>query len=134
MLCGLAGLLPLTILGVSVAIRSNVNDVRDWLPVHFAETGQYREFRELFGSDEFVVISWPGCNLDNPRLEQLSANLRDRSLARQQHGNNPLFTRVTTGRELVDELATNRVGLSHSQAVSRLQGTIIGPDGSLTCA
>ena len=133
-LCGLAGLLPLTVFGVSVAIRSNVNDVRDWLPAHFAETGQYREFRELFGSDEFVVISWPGCNLDNPQLEQLSANLRDRSSARQQQGKSPLFTRVTTGRELVDELATDRVGLSHSQAIFRLRGTIIGPDGNLTCA
>jgi predicted RND superfamily exporter protein len=133
-LCGLVGLLPLTVLGVSAAIRSNVNDVRDWLPAHFAETIQYREFREQFGSDEFVIVSWPGCNLDDERLEQLSANLSDRSLARKQHGAAPLFTRVTTGSELVEQLATNRVGLSRSQAISRLQGTIIGPDGRLTCA
>ncbi len=49
-------------------------------------------------------------------------------------GANPLFTRVTTGRELVDELATDRAGLSFTEAVSRLQGTLIGPDGSHTCA
>jgi predicted RND superfamily exporter protein len=127
-------LLPLTVLGVVAAIRSNVNDVRDWLPAHFAETEQYREFNEQFGNDEFVVVSWRGCNLEDPRLEQLSVNLHARSSAREQHGKNPLFTRVTTGRELVDELASNRVGLSHSQAVTRLQGTIIGPDGSNTCA
>lgn len=134
MLCGLAGLLPLTGLGVSAAIRSNVNDVRDWLPAHFEETVQYREFRAQFGSDEFVVVSWPGCRLDDPRLEQLSANLRERSLTHQRHGTTPPFTRVMTGRELVDELSTNRVGLSRGQAVSRLKGTIIGPDGSQTCA
>ena len=93
--------MPLTVLGVFAAIRSNVNDVRDWLPAHFAETGQYREFRERFGNDEFVVVSWPGCNLDDPRLEQLSANLSARSLAREQYDTDPLFTRVTTGRELV---------------------------------
>src|SRR6185295_3400677 len=73
------------------------------------------------------------CNLDDPRLEKLAAKLRQRSLAHQR-GMNPLFTRVRTGSELVDELATDRVGLSHSQAVSRLQGTIIGPDGVHTCA
>ncbi len=37
-LCGLVGLLPLTVLGGLAAIKSNVNDVRDWLPAHFAET------------------------------------------------------------------------------------------------
>ena len=49
-------------------------------------------------------------------------------------GGNFLFTRVVTGRELVDELATDRAGLSFTEAVSRLQGTLIGPDGSQTCA
>ncbi|MBC7855819.1 MAG: MMPL family transporter [Pirellulaceae bacterium] len=132
--CALAFLLPLTILAVRAAVRSNVNDVRDWLPAHFAETGQYRWFSERFGSEELVVVSWPGCNLDDPRLEQFSANLTKRSLAGQSQGNPPLFSRVTTGRELVDELATDRVGLSYSQALSRLRGTIIGPDGKQTCA
>jgi predicted RND superfamily exporter protein len=133
-LCGLVGLLPLTVLGVSAAVRSNVNDVRDWLPAHFAETIQYREFREHFGSDEFVIVSWPGCNLDDERLERLSANLSERSSAHKRHGADLLFTRVTTGSELVEELATNRVGLSRSQAISRLRGTVIGPDGRHTCA
>jgi predicted RND superfamily exporter protein len=133
-LCGLVGLLPLAVLGVLTAIKSNVNDVRDWLPAHFAETAQYREFKEWFSSDEFVIVSWPGCNLDDPRLDELAANLRERSLSHQQDGAQPLFTRVTTGRELVDELATDRAGLSFDEAVSRLQGTLIGPDGSQTCA
>ena len=133
-LCGLIALVPLTVLGVLAAIKSNVNDVRDWLPAHFAETGQYRQFKAWFGSDEFVIVSWPGCTLDDPRLEQLAANLRERSSARQQHGDPPLFTRVTTGHELVEELATERAGLSSDEAVSRLQGTLIGPDGRLTCA
>ena len=67
-------------------------------------------------------------------LKRDSANLSARSLGSQQHRTNRLFTRVTTGRELVDELATDRAGLSFEEAVSRLQGTLIGPDGSHTCA
>ncbi|HUG69354.1 MAG TPA: MMPL family transporter [Pirellulaceae bacterium] len=134
MLCALACLLPLTILGDRAAVRSNVNDVRDWLPDHFAETRQYEWFKDRFGSEEFVVVSWPGCNLDDPRLDQLSANLTARSLASQSTGNPPLFSRVTTGRELIDSLATDRTGLTYSQSVSRLKGTMIGPDGKHTCA
>ena len=96
--CALVLLLPPTILAVRAAIRSNVNDVRDWLPAHFAETAQYRWFIERFGNQELVVVSWPGCTLDDPRLEQLSANLTRRSLASESQGNPPLFTRVTTAQ------------------------------------
>ncbi len=127
-------LLPPVSIAVRAAIVSNVNDVRDWLPAHFVETGQYRWFRERFGSEEFVVVSWPGCNLDDPRLKQLSLNLVERSRGHQSRGRPALFTRVTTGAELVDELATERIGLSRSQVITRLQGSIIGPDGNLTCA
>jgi len=115
-----ACLFPLTILAVRAAIRSNVNDVRDWLPAHFVETGQYRWFCERFGSEELVVISWPGCNLDDPRLEQLAASLTRRSLASESQAHPALFTRVTTGRQLVDKLTTDRVGLTRDvNCVSR---------------
>ncbi len=127
-------LVPLAAIGVRAAIRSNTNDVRDWLPAHFPETKQYAWFREQFGSEEFVVVSWPGCDLDDPRLEQLSAKLTERSAASELQGNSPLFTRVTTGREMLDDLTTPRFGLTRSQARSRLQGTLIGPDGKQTCA
>ncbi len=133
-LCAALGILPLTILGDFVAVRSNVNDVRDWLPAHFAETVQYRWFRDRFGNEDFVVVSWPGCTLDDPRLEQLTANLRERSSQHQRHGTHPLFSRVTSGRELVDELTSDRVGLTRSQVIARLRGTLIGPDGNQTCA
>lgn len=133
-LCVLGCLLPLTGYGDLAAIRSNINDVRDWLPSHFPETKQYAWFREQFGSEEFVVVSWPGCDLDDPRLEQLSAKLTERSVASESQANTPLFTRVTTGREMLDELTTPRFGLTRGQALSRLQGTLIGPDGRQTCA
>ena len=35
-------LLPVVLGGVQRAIRSNANDVRDWLPAHYHETRQYR--------------------------------------------------------------------------------------------
>lgn len=126
-------LLPLTGYFVRAAIRSNLNDVRDWLPAHFPETAQYRWFREQFGSEEFIVVSWPGCDLNDPRLPKLAANLAERSVENAKE-KTPLFTRVTTGREMLDDLTTPRFGLTRSQALSRLSGTLIGPDGQQTCA
>lgn len=127
-------LLAPTVVGVVVAVRSNVNDVRDWLPSHFVETEQYRWFRERFGSEDFVVVSWPGCTLDDPRLDQLSDELQRRSERHARDTGAPLFLRVTTGRRLLDELASDRVGFTRGQAVGRLRGTVIGPDGKQTCA
>lgn len=130
----LAVLLAPTVIGVRAAVRSNVNDVRDWLPAHFEETRQYQWFRSQFGSEEFVVVSWPGCVLDDPRLANVAARLRDRSTLAQQRGTGPLFTRVTTGAELVDEMTSDRLGFTKRVAVERLRGTLIGPDGQQTCA
>jgi len=129
-----AFLLPLTLLGVRTAIRSNANDVRDWLPAHYAETQQYRWFNEQFGSEDFVVVSWPGCTLADERLDKLAERLRQRSTLSEQRGNGPLFRRVMTGRELVDQLTTEPVNLSRERVISRLKGTIVGPDGEQTCA
>ncbi len=133
-LCVVGCLLPLTGYGDRIAIRSNINDVRDWLPSHFPETRQYSWFREQFGSEEFVVVSWPGCELNDPRLGQVAAKLTERSAASESQRTGPLFARVTTGREMLDELTTPRFGLTRTQALSRLQGTLIGPDGRQTCA
>lgn len=129
-----AFLLPLTLLGVRTAIRSNANDVRDWLPAHYAETQQYRWFNEQFGSEDFVVVSWPGCTLADERLDKLAERLRQRSILSEQRGSGPLFRRVMTGRELVEQLTTEPVNLDRERIVSRLQGTLVGPDGEQTCA
>ena len=134
---GLLGcLLPLTALAVRAAIRSNSNDVRDWLPAHFPETTQYRWFREQFGSEEFVVVSWPGCDLKDPRLAKLATELTARSAASDAAGKGSLFARVSTGAQMLAELTTPRFGTKpeYDDVVDRLKGTLIGPDGKQTCA
>jgi len=126
--------LPVVGLGVHQAIRSNANDVRDWVPAHYAETRNYRWFRQHFGNEDFVVVSWPGCTLDDERLAGLAARLRERNeLCKAQTGTAP-FRRVTTGSELVAQMTAEPISLSHERVVSRLLGTIVGPDGKTTCA
>jgi uncharacterized membrane protein YdfJ with MMPL/SSD domain len=58
-------LVPLIIWGGYRANLSNSNDVRDWLPAEYPETQQYRWFTEHFGTQDFVLASWPGCTLDD---------------------------------------------------------------------
>lgn len=70
-----AALLPLIAWGAYLADRSNSNDVRDWLPEHYPETAQFQWFRHHFGNEDFIVASWPGCTLDDPRLDRFAAEL-----------------------------------------------------------
>jgi predicted RND superfamily exporter protein len=128
-----AFLLPIIVLFVQQAIRSNANDVRDWLPAHYAETRQYRWFSSQFGNEDFVVVSWPGCTLDDERLDKVAAELRRRG--EQPTGGGPApFRRVLTGRELVTQLTSEPASLDRDRVLARLTGTIVGPDHEQTCA
>jgi len=127
LLVGLA-LAPLIGIGVVRAVRSNANDVRDWLPAHYTETVQYRWFHANFGSEDFVVLSWPGCTLSDERLDQVADKLRGRSEAHAAAAGEALFRRVTTGRELVKQMTTKPASLDRGLVISRLVGTIVGPD------
>lgn len=124
-------LLPLIAWGVLKAIRSNSNDVRDWLPADYPETQQYRWFTEHFGVQDFIIASWPGCTLEDRRLDEFARLLSE--LAEGQEEGSP-FAGVLTGRALLEQLTAPPLNLSRQLAVARLQGSIIGPDGRHTCA
>ena len=62
--------------GANEALKTNTNDVRDWLPAEFEETQRLIEFSQLFGGEEFVMVSWPGCTLDDERQSWLAGQLR----------------------------------------------------------
>jgi uncharacterized protein len=73
-------MIPLTFYTAGRAIQSNVNRVEDWLPRSYQETQNLAWFRQHFASDQFIIISWQGCQLgyaddqvpDDPRLERLA--------------------------------------------------------------
>jgi len=68
-------LMPLIGMGTRRALQSNRNDVKDWLPANFPETKTHRWFQEHFPHEQFVLVSWEGCTLDDPRLEMLAQKL-----------------------------------------------------------
>ena len=61
--------LPVTLAGARRAFLSNKNEVQDWLPDRYEETGEFRWFQRHFAGEQFVLVSWEGCTLDDQRLK-----------------------------------------------------------------
>lgn len=119
-------LIPLLLWGVVGALNSNTNDPRQWLPRGFHETDTYNWLQSHFGNDEITIVSWPGCTLEDPRVEQLAdALLRDPDTS--------YIERAITGPRMLAQLTRPPVDLPREEAIRRLQGVLIGPDGHTTC-
>ena len=55
--------LPIVLIGAKRTLRGNRNDVKEWLPASYRETGEYKWFQKNFANETFVLISWDGCTL-----------------------------------------------------------------------
>lgn len=145
-LIGSLACIPFAFFAAGKAVQSNVNKVEDWLPKSFAETGELAWFRKNFPSDQFILVSWEGCKLgedpsagaefDDPRIAKLASLVAPA----QVDPNNidsveakKYFKGVSTGRLLLDQLTSGTHPLSYADAVERLKGSILGPDGRQTC-
>lgn len=134
LLAALACLAPLVVLGAAQAMRTSANDVRTWLPQGLPETSQYARFGRHFGTEEFVVVSWEGCTLDDPRLPLLAEQLRPAASGPERDGKALLVASVLTAPEALEELTSAPIQLTRDEAVARLRGFAIGPDGQQACA
>jgi predicted RND superfamily exporter protein len=140
---------PLLIQGAHRAVRSNTNKVADWLPKTFIETQELRWFRKHFTADQFVLVSWPGCELgddpslpgakqDDPRIEKLAKYLVPKEKASSAERSRwpehtKYFQSVTTARSTLDDITSAPSEVPYEEAVKRLTGTLIGQDGKQTC-
>lgn len=104
----------------------------DWVPESFPARRDYDRFRESFGAGDALVIGWPGCTIDEPNVDKVARVLRT---AKGFHtvGGEWFFERVTTGREIVSRMTSPPLSLSRADAVKRLSGSFVGPDGETTC-
>ncbi len=139
---------PLLMQGAQKAIKSNKNKVSDWLPSNFTETTELRWFRQHFVADQFVLISWDGCELggnpelpdakpDDPRIERLAKFLVPTPGVKlapgEPAGYKGKFQAVTTARRLLNDLTSPPSEIPYGEAHNRLQDVLIGPDGKQTC-
>jgi uncharacterized protein len=114
-------------------MQTGNNNVVDWLPKSFQQTTDLYWFNERFGIDAIMVLSWPGCTLDDERLDLLER----RMLALRGPGKDglpkPLFRRVFTGRSTLRQLSSPPLDMPHETAIERMQGWLVGADGQSTC-
>lgn len=168
-------LVPLILSGARRAVESNKNDVKAWLPDRYEETAVLEWFRDHFLGEQFILVSWEGCTLDDPhgQIELLARKLvppdlpeleeelveepsqllgEARAFAAAQPvalagGEQPilsaarnaqgelLFKKVITGPRVLAEMTDpdGSLKLSSDEAVERLKGSLVGPDGRQTC-
>ena len=128
-------LLPIALRGARIALENNKNDVKDWLPDGFQETAELDWFRKYFLGEQFVVISWEGCTLDDPRVEMLARKLVPPPGVQNEVAEQNFFKKVTTGPRVLAQMTDpeGSLKLSRKEAIERLRGSLIGRDGETTC-
>ncbi|MDG1874353.1 MAG: MMPL family transporter [Mariniblastus sp.] len=107
-------------------IQTNTEDVLQWLPDSSSAREDYNFLQSQFGSDDFLIATWDGCQVADPRLSALTAQIR---------GNDPgnLIQAVTNGAEVTQLLARD-FKLSPAKITRRLKGIFFGIEQSdLTC-
>ena len=122
--------LPLVLFGAKAALESMTNDASDWLPEDFPQTDIVYWFGERFGGDAMLVASWSGCTLNDERLDRISEGLRQAEGSVDGGPPERLFQQVFSGRDTLDELTAPPIGLSRRQAMARMRGWLVGPDGT----
>ena len=138
---------PISFYGAGRAVQTNVNKIEDWLPSTFRETGELKWFRDHFPTDQFILVTWEGCSLsgspdvfpddtDDPRIAQLKNGLLAVNAVEgdvDAEDCRKYIKSVTTGRDVLDQLLAPPQSLAYDDAVERLKGSLIGPDGRQTC-
>jgi predicted RND superfamily exporter protein len=117
---------PFIINGAVRSLKVYKSDVKEWLPAGFPEAVAYESFVNTFGVDEMVVISWEGATLDDPRVPALRSMLQE-----QMHEDQPMFSRVLSGPEMLDQIKSAKV--RPDAALSRISGLMVGLDRKTTC-
>ncbi|NIL97587.1 MAG: MMPL family transporter, partial [Planctomycetales bacterium] len=111
------------------ARKTDNNNIRQWLPKDLPATRTYDEFFRHFGSDEFAIVSWKGCTMDDPRVPKYARLLKE---YRDQRGER-FFAEAQTGPQMLEQLTSKPFDLKAEEARQRLQGISIGRDGKSTC-
>jgi predicted RND superfamily exporter protein len=126
-LAGLVFLLPLVVVGASKARSNNRNDVKGWLPPEYPETATYKFFRENFQGEEFILVSWEGCTMADPRLEIMARKLLPPPAEASRIERPLYFKTAQTGPRAVQQMMAEPLDLGRDEAVARLTGALIGP-------
>ena len=107
-------------------LQTNTEDVLQWLPDQSRARENYDFFEKNFGSDDFLIATWDGCTVDDPRLSKFSNELL-------KHDSQHLIQTITTGADVVERLE-DKLKPSKRQITEQLKGVFFGAENpELTC-
>lgn len=105
------------------------NNLERWLSADDPAAVELARFYEWFPREERVVVSWDGCNPDDPRLGLVADRLGGiRSEEGDHVGGLPEVQAVDSPLNLLARIERRKV--EPDEAQRRLQGTLLGEDGS----
>jgi len=126
--------LPPLVWGAYQATREVYNSPPEWVPASFEQRRDYIRFVDQFEADDSIVVSWDGCTVDDERLGSLERLLRDAPDPERRETYDRLYDRVLSGYGVVREMTDGALGISRREALARLRGSLVGPDGRTSCA
>lgn len=99
------------------------NEITEWGDLNSLAYQEFSEYRDKFGANEAVVLSWPGCDLNDPRVEEVAVGI-ETQLADYVHN-------VFSGQRAYVVLRSE-VKLTDAAALKRLRNVFVGQDDRVT--
>ncbi len=125
---------PFLIYGAHQSVESMCIAPEKWAPSFMQSRLDYDRFTKDFESNDLILISWPGCSVDDPRLLKLEEALYAPRTTDFGETHASLFDRIVSGAGTVKSLTSPPLKLPREEALKRLQGVLIGKDLDASCA
>jgi hypothetical protein len=127
-------LLPVIGIGAHLTLNDISTLPSRWLPKSADEHQSLRRFIDEFESGDSVILSWPGCTVDDERLADLEAAIADIRRSKKRPREAAYFDRTMSGYSALKELTSPPLNLPREEALQRLKGSLVGGDGRFSCA
>ena len=96
------------------------NEITEWGDQKSQAYTDFVDYRNQFGANELVVLSWPGCDLYDPRVEEVTAKIETQLVGQVQQ--------VSSGQRVFWDLQ-DKAGLSKNAALRRLRNVFLAETG-----
>ena len=124
-----AVLFGIVLFGANMARKGASNRVIDWLPEKFEETAVFFQYLDLFFEGELLMVGWDGCELEDPKQEEMVRFLT----TGVSPGSPVYYDRAFTTARVLEELMSDPVNLSYDKAVERMKGWLADKNGEGGC-
>jgi hypothetical protein len=119
--------------GSNEGVRTMYNAPLRWIPRDSPTRAGFNRFLAQFESHEMLLVSWPGCTVDDRRLEQVGHALLAVRTKRAASGEPELLNEVLSGYTMLRTLRRQPARLSRAKAIRRMRGVLVGADGQTSC-